>query len=288
MPALRTALGRPCAATGLLTTLIAAAMAGSIGTVAAADAAWPTNVAARYKLSFNGFEVGKYQFQSTFNGKSYSATSSASISALFGAFTWKGQIASNGVLEPAKPRPTAYQLTFKSKSKEGSVTLGFDKDAVKSIALVPQKKPNPEAVPVKEADLKNVYDPMSAILAMTHAQADKPCGRTIPIFDGKTRFNLIMSYKGEQKLTGKADGGQPQKLVLCNVKYQPVAGHKPKDFQKPWVDYDSMEIAMRPVPAAHTFVPYRVTISTTLGSAVMSAEQVNITSADKSLIALTQ
>lgn len=252
----------------------------------AADAVWPANVAARYSLSFNGFEVGKYQFQSTFNGKSYSATSSANVSALFGAFTWKGQIASNGVLEPAKPRPAAYKLTFKSKSKEGSVALAFDKDAIKSIALVPDKKPHPDAVPVKEADLKGVFDPMSAILAMTHSVNTKPCDRTVPIFDGKVRFNLIMSYKGEQPFTDRS--GQSSKLVVCNVKYQPIAGYKPKDFKKAWVDYDRMEIALRPVPKAQTVVPYRVTISTTLGSAVMMAEQVNITSSDNTQIALTQ
>ena len=255
---------------------------------AAEPARWPANVAASYRLYFNGFDVGKYQFQSTFNGKVYTATSNASISALFGAFTWKGQIASSGQLDPAKPKPMRYQLTFKSKSKEGSVTLGFDKDAIKSVALVPNKKPNPEAVPVKEADLKGVFDPMSAILAMTHAGGGKPCERTIPIFDGKSRFNLIMSYKGEQKIADKNAPGGSGRLVVCNVKYQPIAGHKPKDFQNTWVDYDGMEIALRPVPQAHTFVPYKVTIPTTLGSAVMSAEQVTITSADKTQIALTQ
>lgn len=266
--------------------LIGAFATSGTSAAGAADAAkWPADVAASYKLFFNGFEVGKYQFQSTFNGKVYTATSNASVSALFGAFTWKGQIASSGALDPAKPKPVRYQLNFKTKSKEGSVTLGFDKDAIKSIALVPNKKPNPEAVPVKDSDLKGVFDPMSAILAMTHSGGGKPCDRTIPIFDGKARFNLVMSYKGEEKISDKPSAG---KLVVCNVKYQPIAGHKPKDFQNPWVDYDSMEIALRPVPQAHTFVPYKVTIPTTLGSAVMSAEQVNITSADKTQIALTQ
>lgn len=274
--------------------VLAMIMAGtaSPSAAAAAEAAqgpfWPTNVAARYRLYFNGFEVGSYEFQSQFNGKSYSASSNASVSALFGAFTWKGSITSNGGLDQVKPRPTAYQLTFKTKSKIGSVTLGFDKDAIKSIALVPNKTPSPEVIPVKTSDLKNVFDPMSAILAMTHAGANGPCNRTIPIFDGKARFNLIMTYKGEQKLSDKAASGQPNKLVVCNVKYQPIAGHKPKDFDNPWVDYDRMEIAMRPVPSAQTFVPYRVTIPTTLGSAVMSADQVIIRGANNAQIALTQ
>ena len=39
-----------------------------------ADAAWPNQVQARYRLQFNGIEVGSYDFTSHFNGNSYSAT----------------------------------------------------------------------------------------------------------------------------------------------------------------------------------------------------------------------
>lgn len=264
-----------------------AALAACAAPAWAEDGTWPVAVTARYGLFFNGFNVGKYQFQSQFTGKAYTATGTASVSALFGAFTWKGDIASSGSFDTAKPHPANYQLSYKAKSKVVSVTLGFDKDAIKKIALIPDKKPSPEAVPVKEQDLKNVFDPMTAILAMTHTTSDKLCDRTIPIFDGKARFDLVMSYKGEQKVAEKAPSGQPNKLVVCNVKYKPISGHKPKDFQNPWVDYDKIEITLRPVPAAHTFVPYKITIPTTIGAAVMSAEQVNIT-ANNVQIALTQ
>lgn len=54
------------------------------------------------------------------------------------------------------------------------------------------------------------------------------------------------------------------------------------------VDYDAMEIALRPVPSANLYVPYRVTIPTSLGAAVMSAESIWITSANNTEIALTQ
>lgn len=258
------------------------------GAAAAAEASWPATVAAKYKLHFGGFEVGSYKFQSKSDGKSYATTGSAEVSALFGAFKWKGGIESSGTLEPKAPRPAAYQLNFKTKSKIGSVTLGFDRDAVKTVALVPSKPPHPDAVPVKPEHLKGVFDPMSSILAMTHAGGGNPCERTIPIFDGKVRFNLVMSAKGEERLKEDKPSGQPTLLKVCKVKYVPLAGHKPKDFAKPWVDYDGMEIALRPVPSANIFVPYKVTIPTTLGSAVMTAETINITAANNTQIALTQ
>lgn len=255
---------------------------------AAADATWPATVAAKYRLSFGGFDVGSYQFQSKSDGKTYATTGSAEVSAMFGAFTWKGGLESNGTLDAAAPHPAAYKLSYKSKSKVTSITLGFDTTGIKSIMLLPKKPPNPEAIPVKPEHLKNVFDPMSSILALTHASGGDPCDRTIPIFDGKARFNLVMSAKGEQKIKEEKPSGQPTLLKICKVKYVPVAGHKPKDFVKPWVDYSGIEVALRPIPAANALVPYRITIPTSIGSAVMTAERVNITASNNAQIALTQ
>jgi Protein of unknown function (DUF3108) len=254
----------------------------------AEQAGWPTGVSARYKLSFNGFDVGSYQFQSQFDGKAYTASSNAEVSALFGAFKWKGTIESRGALAASGPQPLSYQMNYKTKKKAGSVTLGFDKAGVQSVALVPEKPPHPDAVPLKPENLKSVVDPMTTILAMTHATSANPCDKKIAVFDGKARFDLVLSRKGTEKITDKQPSGQPALLVVCTVKYVPIAGHKPKDFVDPWVNYSGIEIALRSVPSAHVFVPYRITIPTSIGAAVMSVETVNITAPGNAQIALTQ
>ena len=252
------------------------------------QAIWPAAVAAHYNLSFGGFDVGKYQFQSKFDGKSYTVSSDASVSALFGAFKWKGALEAKGAIEAHAARPAGYQLNFKTKAKEGQVKLGFDKSGVSVVTLVPAKPPSPEAVPVKPEHLKNVFDPLTAIVAMTHAGGAAPCDRKIPVFDGKARFDLQLSLKGEQRLTEKKPSGQPANLIVCRVKYVPIAGHKPKDFANPWVDYNGIEITFRPIPSANVNVPYRLSIPTSIGSAVMTADRIDITAANKSVIALTQ
>ena len=268
----------------------AALLAGAVASAdtAAAGTGWPQSVSSVYSLHFNGFEVGSFAFQSNSNGKSYSATSKADVSALFGAFKWRGTISASGNLETAGPQPASYLMNFRTKSKAGSVRLGFEKGAVKTVTLDPAKPPSPEAVPVKTEHMKSVFDPLSAILAMTHAGDGNPCAKTVPIFDGKARFNLVMSYKSRQKITEKKPSGQPSELYVCKVKYEPVAGHKPKDFVNPWVDYNAIEITLRPVPSAGVFVPYSITIPTSIGSAVMSAERIDINADGKALIALTR
>jgi hypothetical protein len=180
-------------------------------------------------------------------------------------------------------------MNFKTKSKTGLVRLGFDKGAVKTVSVEPKKDwVSPEIVPVKPEHMKSVFDPLSAVLALTHAGEGNPCAKTLAIFDGKVRFNLVMSYKGRQKITEKKPTGQPADLYLCKVKYEPLAGHKPKDFANPWVDYGAIEITLRPVPSAGIYVPYTITVPTTIGAAVMTAERVDITTSSKSVIALTR
>lgn len=254
----------------------------------AKDQAWPSEVTARYKLSFNGFDVGTYVFRSRYNGEGYSATAKAEISALFGAFKWTGNFAGSGAVVSSAPRPASFEMSYKANSKITSVKLGFDGAGVSSVALVPNKPPPRAAIKLKPENLKDVFDPVAATLAISSASASDACNRTIPIFDGKARFDLKLSPKGREPLKEQRSSGQPAELIVCRVKYVPIAGHKPKDFIHPWIDYDNIEIALRAIPSAGIYIPYRVTVPSTVGPAVMDADTINITAADRQQIALKQ
>ena len=274
---------------GFVRGLVAVAAATlPFGPAAAVGPNWPNQVTAVYKLSFNGFEVGTYRFNANFVDKSYVAVGKTEISALFGAFKWVGNFSGKGALEPAGIRPGLFEMSYKSKKKVTSVKIGFTGSGVSSVALVPKKPPSPEAIKLKPENLKNVFDPMAAMIAVSDANAADVCHRTIPVFDGKQRYDLHLSFKGREPLKETRPSGQPKELLLCRVKYVPVAGHKPKDFVNPWIHYDDIEIALRAVPKAGIYVPYRVTIPSGIGDAVMTADTINITAANNQQIALTQ
>jgi hypothetical protein len=269
-----------------VSAVVAAAMAAA--PTFARDLPWPKGVDARYRLTFNGFDVGVYNFTSRFSGETYSAVGKTKITALFGAFKWIGTFTGSGSIDKAGPHPASYLMRYKTRSKARSVKMGFDGTGVKSIALVPNKPPSPDAIKVKPDNLKHVFDPISATVAISNATSADACNRTIPVFDGKARFDLRMSFKGREAIKEKHPTGQPRELVVCRVKYIPIAGHKPKDFVKPWIDYDHIEIALRAIPSAGIYVPYRVSIPSTIGPAVMTAEEIHITAANDSQIALKQ
>ncbi|MBA2126005.1 DUF3108 domain-containing protein [Hyphomicrobium methylovorum] len=273
---------------GVLFGVFVALAAFAAAPASATEAAWPSEVKGRYKLSFNGFEVGAYDFKSTTTGSTYTAVGNTKISALFGAFKWSGTFSSTGSVSSAGPQPAKYEMRYQTKSKTASVKMGFSDKGVKTIALVPNKPPAPETVKVKPENLLRVFDPVSATLAISNASGADACNRTIPIFDGKARFDLRLSLKGREAIKEKQASGQPRELVVCRVKYLPIAGHKPKDFVNPWIDYDHIEIALRAIPSAGIYVPYRITVPSTIGPAVMTAEEIRITSAGNAQIALRQ
>jgi Protein of unknown function (DUF3108) len=249
---------------------------------------WPTEFTATYNLSFGGFEVGTYRFNAHFNNGSYDAVSKGEVSAFFGAFKWAGNFSGKGALEPSGLRPDAFEMSYKKKKKFVSVKIGFADRTVSSVALVPNKPPSPDTILLKPENLKNVFDPMSAMISVSDAGPANACNRVIPVFDGKARYDLHFTFKGREPLTERYPSGQPRELILCRVKYVPIAGHKPKDFTDPWIDYNNIEFALRAVPKAGIYVPYRITIPSPIGSAVMTADTINITAANNQQIAMKQ
>jgi hypothetical protein len=269
---------------------VLAASAFPLDEAAAIGPDWPTEFTASYNLSFAGIDVGTYQFNAHFNNGGYEATSKAQVSAFFGAFKWVGNFSGKGGADPSGLRPEAFEMSYKKKKKFVSVKIGFAGPGrtVSSVALIPNRVPSPDTVKLKPENLKNVFDPMSAMISVSDATPANACNRVIPVFDGKERYDLHFSFKAREPLTERHPSGQPKELIVCRVKYIPIAGHKRKDFADPWIDYNNIEFALRAVPKAGIYVPYRITIPSPIGSAVMTADTINITAANNQQIAMKQ
>jgi hypothetical protein len=279
---LRTKTAGVAGAVALLTALSPYSVAYAV------DARWPSQVTATYQLSFAGFDVGEYHFIAHFTGGNYTAAADAKVSAFFGAIKWVGKFTGSGTIERPGLQPAAYEMNYHKKKKAVSVKMAFNGPVVSNVELQPNKTPGPDVIKLQPKDLKNVLDPMAAMISLSDATAQTACNRVIPVFDGKLRYDLHLSLKGREKISEKQSSGQPKELLICAVKYQPIAGHKPKDFDDPWVDYDKIEFALRAVPAAGIYVPYRIKVPSSVGTAVMTADTINIKAANNQEIALKQ
>jgi hypothetical protein len=131
-----------------------------------------------------------------------------------------------------------------------------------------------------------VLDPLSAIMVVARSPATNPCNRRLAIFDGKERFDLVLTYKGQIKINELQPSGQPGMAFVCRVKYQPIAGHKIDAENSHLATTDGIEVVLRPIPSANVLVPYQVTIPTILGYATINSRRVEIESLGKPRIAL--
>jgi hypothetical protein len=255
------------------------------GAPAAAES-WPATVRALYEINFNGFTVGSFEFQSQAESQSYTLTGNAHLSVLLGAFSWAGSTRSFGMIVDQAPKPASFTFDFKSNLRAGSTTLGFSDGAVTNVMNLPPMVTSDPIIPLREHHLKGVVDPLSAIMMLTRSATVDPCDRRIPIFDGKERFDLLFSRKGEMRVTEQAPSGQPGVAIVCRVRYLPIAGHKIDSDTKFMAANDGIEVALRPVPSANVFVPYQISIPTMAGSATIVSKRVEIVSPGKPQIAM--
>lgn len=259
-----------------------------VGPAAKAEPAgpWPSQVNAVYTITFNGFDIGSFEFSSAVSGSSYALSGDARLSALLGAFTWRGATRTTGVIAREQPRPAGYTFTYAGTGKSGSVQLGFAGDGIKAVEVLPVAPPSPIAVPVKDGHLKGVLDPLSAVMALARTAAANPCDRKLAIFDGKQRFDLLLSYKRQEHVRETRPSGQPGVAVVCRVRYQPIAGHKANEETRAMAAADGIEISLRPVPSANVFVPHQIVIPTGAGTVKLTASRIQIVTPRNEQIAL--
>jgi hypothetical protein len=146
--------------------------------------------------------------------------------------------------------------------------------------------PKSDTVPLREQHLRGVLDPLSAIMVVANYSNPDPCDRRLPIFDGKERFDLVLTYKGQVKVNEQQPSGQPAIAHVCSVKYKPIAGHRIDAENSYLATTDAIEVSLRPVPSANILVPYQITIPTLLGYATIVSKRVEIQSPGSPQIAL--
>lgn len=255
--------------------------------IAHAAEPWPASVTARYKLQYNGINMGTLDFASTTGPKDYQLKTSAQVKLLFGAIKWAGDTTVTGAIASSAPSPASYAFDWKKNKKGGLIKLGFAGGNATSVSVEPPSSPSEETVPLTEEHKKKVLDPLSAVMALTRADGPAPCDRKVSIFDGKHRFDVVMSFKRQTQIAPKKPGGAPTVGYVCRLNYLPIAGHKMNADSKAYVANQDVEVVLQRVSPGNALIPHTLTIPTKWGTGSMVAEKIEVTTAAGVRVALT-
>ena len=154
----------------------------------------------------------------------------------------------------------------------------LDEGRVKELTAIPP--PNRDSVPVMETNRQGIVDPLTAMLfsAAVTGEGLSPaaCRQTLPIFDGRQRYDLKLAFKRMDKVT--AEKGYSGPLVVCSVTYEPIAGHRSSTALVKYLSEGrEMEMALAPVAGTRLLVPFRVSVVSILANLVIVANRFEAT-----------
>jgi hypothetical protein len=217
-----------------------------------------------------------------FQGDDYKAISTLETSGIVNAF-WQSRIeaASNGLVDGGDVRPALYDSYSRNRNDERrQVTLTFGPEGPRSLYSDP---PYPETrYKVSEEQQRKTLDPLSAAVFLTNsvnAVNGKPCEAVAPIFDGRRRYDVSLSFVRNTNV--RMDNGLYSGPVsVCEVEYNQIAGYQqtlveqgkklPEMFA--WVT----PVRSRLDPSRQYMLPLRVWAETEYGIVVALASSARV------------
>ncbi|WP_409364841.1 DUF3108 domain-containing protein [Bradyrhizobium sp. JYMT SZCCT0428] len=271
--------------------LLGSLAAGVLLWLAPLEASAQGRLDAHYEASLAGIPVGKGTWTIEIGDDAFSASAQGGSTGLLQAFSGgKGSGASQGRVVNGALVANAYTATTTSSKKSETVRLVIANGGVKDFSIDPEPPVDPDRIVVTEAHRKNVLDPMTGAMIRVPGTADplspEACRTGTGIFDGRLRYDLKLDYKRMENV--KAERGYHGPAVVCSVYFTPIAGYIPdRPVIKHLAAQRNIEIAFVPIAGTRILVPFRMTIPTPFGPAMLEATSF-VTTAAPPRVAKTQ
>jgi len=234
---------------------------------------------ATYRVSLIGLPIGVASVNATLTQTSYAIDASAKLSGLAtmfsrsrGASTGRGAIVGNHVV------PATFATTATNASMTRTIRMSLAANAVTGVDISPPFEDKPDRIPLSDRDKQGIVDPVGAFVIPAPAKGPlvgpASCDRTIPIFDGYTRFDVNLTYVGQRDVSAKGYKGP---VAVCAVRYVPIAGHRrDRPATKFMADNRDLEVWLAPIDGARVLMPFRVSVRTMIGTTVIEASEFSV------------
>lgn len=263
---------------------IALAMtAGSFSFLTTAQAESTTNLSVDYQIAVGGFNLGHADVNAQVGETAYQLDAFIKTEGIAeNFFETTFALESQGAFSGNRVKPTRFVSTYTDGEDTRRVELLYPRGSAPTMTAEPAYGdgfgPN-----IGANDVIMTQDPISALLLPVLSSATSPCERSLPLFDGRRRYNLQLrpdNPGGAMVEMNGDENGYSGPVMRCTVKMIPVAGYERKTLIKLLEREDSIKVWLAPVEDGRFWVPVRLTLRTPFGGAVMRASRFEVASND--------
>lgn len=252
------------------------AFGAALGLLATATTGRAESLAIDYDLSLIGLPIGQATLSGNADPGTYRLELTAKLTGLASIVAGgKGVAVAAGTGLPSRVVPNSYLLTVSGSGPLQTIKMGLTSGNVTSVAIDPPLEPRPDRIPVTDQHKRGVLDPVSAFLMPVPGRGPvldpNSCNRTLPVFDGGGRFDVVLKYRETTTLKFKGYDGP---ALLCDVRYTPVAGHRAERRAVQFMaDNRDIQVWLIPVGSSRLVVPGRIMLRTLIGMLAIDARR---------------
>lgn len=234
---------------------------------------------AHYSLSLFGLSIGSASAAGIIEPRNYKIDIAMRTTGLANMINnTKGAASASGALMHEGPSPAAYANTMSNSSETRTVRMSLGSNSVRAVEVRPEPWDAALRIPVTESAKRNVIDPVSAlIMSVPDGQpltGPAACNRSIPVFDGVTRFDVHLSYVETRTVRARGYTGP---VSVCAARYLPISGHRPDSSSTRYMaENNDIDVWLAPLPNARAVVPFRIDIRTAAGMLTIDAAEFQI------------
>lgn len=191
---------------------------------------WAKPLSAAYDFYIGGLPIAEIELSGALSPDGYDATSSVITRGILEVLV-KGRVSAQATGQRHARghfTPDAYATTYSTRSDSRAVRIGYTNEQPVDVSITPDEPAKP--YDTNPAEHGGALDPMTAVMVMmTPNDPVDLCNRTVPIFDGKRRYDIILL-----PLTRRPTGNEPpapiwsSPMVRCFGVYERIAGFEPE------------------------------------------------------------
>ncbi len=233
------------------------------------------DLAVRYSIDMLGFSVGTAYLNGVFGPGAYKVEARAKMSGFAKAISKaQGAAQSSGAIRSGRLLPSGYATTSSNSKRTRTVRMGMNAGSVRAVQISPPIPSRKTRIALKSSHKRNIVDPLSAVVFPVGGNAaingSTACNRTLPVFDGYTRFNISLRYAGTRRVRAKGYSGT---VFICKARYTPIAGHRPERKATQFMAANKqMEVWLAPLGNSRVLVPFKISVKTMIGVVSINAQ----------------